>query len=135
MPCETKSPSMSSQISFFLKKRGSRDKIYGELEKWALITKVIWFNWLITWIWEFLSSNYLEWPLHCKLDRFTKFLKLDLMRSNSCIVWVIGRWFKMSWIYSLNWSLGLNNLIWREIRSRLKAKSKIGLYENFRFSI
>ena len=57
------------------------------------------------------------------------------MRSNSCIVWVIGRWFKMSWIYSLNWSFGLNNLIWREIRSRLKAKSKIGFDENFRFSI
>ena len=39
----------------------------------------------------------------------------------------------MNWIYSINWYLGLNNLIWREIRSRLKAKSKISLDENFGF--
>ena len=57
------------------------------------------------------------------------------MRLNSCIVWIIERWFEMNWIYSLNWSLGLNNQIWREIRSRLKTKSKIGFDENFRFSI
>ena len=55
------------------------------------------------------------------------------MRLNSCIVWIIGRWFKINWIYSLNWSLGLNNLIWRKIRSRLKTKSKIGLNENLSF--
>ena len=55
------------------------------------------------------------------------------MRLNSCIVWIIGRWFKMNWIYSLNWSLGLNNLIWRKIRSRPKVKSKIGLDENLHF--
>ena len=60
-------------------------------------------------------------------------LKLDLMRSNSCIVWIIGRWFKMSWIYGLNWSFGLNNLIWREIRFRHKANSKIVLDENLDF--
>ena len=36
----------------------------------------------------------------------------------------------MNWIYDLNWSLGLNDLIWRKIRSRPKAKSKIGLDEN-----
>ena len=39
----------------------------------------------------------------------------------------------MNWIYDLNWSLGLNDLIWREIRSRPKAKSKIGLNENSGF--
>ena len=39
----------------------------------------------------------------------------------------------MNWIYGLNWSFGLNNLIWREITSRLKAKSKIGLDENLDF--
>ena len=55
------------------------------------------------------------------------------MRSNSCIVWIIGSWFKMNWIYDLNWSLGLNDLIWREIRSRSKAKSKFGLDENLSF--
>ena len=55
------------------------------------------------------------------------------MRLNSCVVWIIGRWFKMNWIYSLNWSLGLNNLIWREIRSRPKAISKIDLDENLNF--
>ena len=55
------------------------------------------------------------------------------MRSNSCIVWIIGRWFKMNWIYSLNWSIGLNNSIWREIKSKLKVKFKISLYENFGF--
>ena len=55
------------------------------------------------------------------------------MRSNICIVWVTGRWFKMNWIYSLNWSFGLNNLIWRKIRSGLKTKSKISLNENLGF--
>ena len=55
------------------------------------------------------------------------------MRLHSCIVWIIGRWFKMNWIYSLNWSLGLNDLIWREIRYRLIAKSKISLGENLGF--
>ena len=39
----------------------------------------------------------------------------------------------MNWIYDLNWSLGLNNLIWQEIRSRLKGTSKIGLDENLGF--
>ena len=39
----------------------------------------------------------------------------------------------MNWIYGLNWSFGLNNLIWREITSRLKAKLKIGLDENLDF--
>ena len=39
----------------------------------------------------------------------------------------------MNWIYDLNWSLGLNDLIWREIRSRPKDKSKIGLDENLGF--
>ena len=39
----------------------------------------------------------------------------------------------MNWIYDLNWSLGLNYLIWREIRSRSKAKSKFGLDENLSF--
>ena len=39
----------------------------------------------------------------------------------------------MSWIYDLNWSLGLNDLIWREIRSRPKTKSKIGWDENWGF--
>ena len=39
----------------------------------------------------------------------------------------------MNWIYDLNWSLGLNNLIWREIRSRLKATSKIVLDDNLDF--
>ena len=39
----------------------------------------------------------------------------------------------MNWIYYLNWSLRLNNIIWREIRSKLKAKSKIGLNENLDF--
>ena len=39
----------------------------------------------------------------------------------------------MNWIYSLKWSLGLNNLIWGEIRSRLKAKFKISLDENLGF--
>ena len=47
-------------------------------------------DWLIE-IWGFFSSNYPEWLLHCKLGRFIKFLKLDLMRLNSCIVWIIGR--------------------------------------------
>ena len=55
------------------------------------------------------------------------------MRLHSCIVWIIGRWFKMNWIYILNWSLGLNDLIWREIRYRLIAKSKISLDENLGF--
>ena len=35
---------------FFSEKWGSRGKIYGELEKWAWIAKVIWSNWLINWI-------------------------------------------------------------------------------------
>ena len=39
----------------------------------------------------------------------------------------------MNWIYDSNWSLGLDYLIWREIRSRPKAKSKIGLDENLGF--
>ena len=39
----------------------------------------------------------------------------------------------MNWIYVLNWSLGLNNLFWRESRSRPKAKSKIGLDETLGF--
>ena len=39
----------------------------------------------------------------------------------------------MNWIYDLNWSLGLNNLVWKEIRSKPKAKSKIGLDENLGF--
>ena len=39
----------------------------------------------------------------------------------------------MNWIYDLNWSLGLDYLIWREIRSRPKAKSKISLDENLGF--
>ena len=39
----------------------------------------------------------------------------------------------MNWIYDLNWSLGLNDLIWREIRSRPKAKSKISLDKNLGF--
>ena len=39
----------------------------------------------------------------------------------------------MNWIYGLNWSIGLNDLIWRWIRSRSKAKSKIGLDENLGF--
>ena len=39
----------------------------------------------------------------------------------------------MNWIYDSNWSLGLDYLIWREIRSRSKAKSKIGLDENLGF--
>ena len=39
----------------------------------------------------------------------------------------------MSWIYDSNWSLGLDYLIWREIRSRPKDKSKIGLDENLGF--
>ena len=39
----------------------------------------------------------------------------------------------MNWIYDLDWSLGLNYLIWREIRSRSKAKSKIGFDENLGF--
>ena len=50
MPYEIKYPSMSNLISFFSEEGGSRGKIYGELEKWALIAKVIWSNWLITWI-------------------------------------------------------------------------------------
>ena len=33
----------------------------------------------------------------------------------------------------LNWSLGLDDLIWREIRSRPKTKSKIDLDENLGF--
>ena len=41
----------------------------------------------------------------------------------------------MNWIYDLNWSIRLNDLIWREIRSRSKTKSKIGLDENLGFSI
>ena len=55
------------------------------------------------------------------------------MRSNSCIMWIIRRWFKMNWICGLIWSFGLDNLIWREIRSRPKAKSKIGLDDNLDF--
>ena len=39
----------------------------------------------------------------------------------------------MNWIYDLNWYLGLNNLIRREITSRPKAKSKINLNENLDF--
>ena len=39
----------------------------------------------------------------------------------------------MNWIYDSNWSLRLDYLIWREIRSRPKAKSKIGLDENLGF--
>ena len=39
----------------------------------------------------------------------------------------------MNWIYNLNWSLGLNNLIWREIRSKPKTTSKSGLDENLGF--
>ena len=39
----------------------------------------------------------------------------------------------MNWIYDLNWSLGLDYLIWREIRSIPKAKSKIDLDENLGF--
>ena len=39
----------------------------------------------------------------------------------------------MNWIYDLNWSLRLDYLIWREIRSRSKAKSKIGFDENLGF--
>ena len=39
----------------------------------------------------------------------------------------------MNWIYDLNLSLGLDYLIWREIRFRPKAKSKIGLDENLGF--
>ena len=35
----------------------------------------------------------------------------------------------MNWIYDLNWSLGLNDLIWRENRS----KSNIDLDENLGF--
>ena len=35
----------------------------------------------------------------------------------------------MNWIYDLDWSLGLNDLIWREIRS----KSKIDLDEKLGF--
>ena len=50
MPYEIKYPSMSDLISFFSEEGGFRGKIYGELEKWALIAKVIWSNWLITWI-------------------------------------------------------------------------------------
>ena len=39
----------------------------------------------------------------------------------------------MNWIYDSNWSLGLDYLIWREIRSRPKVKSKIGLDDNSGF--
>ena len=39
----------------------------------------------------------------------------------------------MNWIYDLNWSLWFNDLIWREIRSRPKDKSKIDLHENLGF--
>ena len=39
----------------------------------------------------------------------------------------------MNWIYDLDWSIGLNDLIWREIRSKSKAKSKIDLDENLGF--
>ena len=39
----------------------------------------------------------------------------------------------MNWIYDLDWSLGLNDLIWREIRSKSKVKSKIGLDESLGF--
>ena len=39
----------------------------------------------------------------------------------------------MNWMYDSNWSLGLDYLIWREIRSRPKAKSKIGFDENLGF--
>ena len=39
----------------------------------------------------------------------------------------------MNWIYDSNWSLGLDYLIWREIRSKPKAKSKIGLDESLGF--
>ena len=33
----------------------------------------------------------------------------------------------------MNWSLELNDLIWREIRSKSKVKSKIDLDENLGF--
>ena len=70
---------------------GSRGKIYGELDKWALIVKVIDpIDWLIE-FWGFFSSNCLRWLLQCKLGRFIKFLKLDLMRLNRWNVWIIGR--------------------------------------------
>ena len=39
----------------------------------------------------------------------------------------------MNWIYDLNWSPGLNELIWGEIRSKSKAKSKISLDEKLGF--
>ena len=39
----------------------------------------------------------------------------------------------MNWIYDLDWYLGLNDIIWREIRSKPKAKSKVGLDENLDF--
>ena len=52
---------------------------------------------------------------------------------NSCIVWIIGKWLKMNWIYSLSRSFGLNHLIWREIRSKPKVKSKFGL--NIQFNL
>ena len=39
----------------------------------------------------------------------------------------------MNWVYDLNRSLGLNDLIWREIRFRPKVKSKIDLDENLGF--
>ena len=39
----------------------------------------------------------------------------------------------MNWIYDSNWSLGLDYLIWREIRSRSKAKLKISFDENLGF--
>ena len=39
----------------------------------------------------------------------------------------------MNWIYDSNWSLRLDYLIWREIRYRSKAKSKIDLDENLGF--
>ena len=39
----------------------------------------------------------------------------------------------MNWIHDSNWSLALDYLIWKEIRFRPKAKSKIGLDENLGF--
>ena len=39
----------------------------------------------------------------------------------------------MNWIDDLNWSLGLDDLIWREIRSKPKARSKISLDKNLGF--
>ena len=39
----------------------------------------------------------------------------------------------MNWIYDLDWYLGLNDIIWREIRFRSKTESKIGFDENLGF--